>query len=352
MNKMASSESPATLPLVSIVIPVYNQRLDFFKEAIDSAFAQTYPNFEVVVSDNHSNNGLAEYLYGIQDSRLRIVKPSAFLPMVQNFQYAADQATGDWISFLGSDDWLYPDCIETLVCHAADTQKVVLVYSEVESVPYTNINTVEFYFNRMPTAAFSGQESFNKILDIRRPFAWLQGNMIERQAYLAARDVLSGSIKHSFDVALFLKVHESGNVVYVDKPTTKFRMWTAAEGKVDADGSRLNNGIHDLVSNYELITGSPMLMTFANQDKIRHWVEGQARIQELYALLGFINGLIQAEDCLNGLHTINTQLKTPDYSSQLIRWLVKSPQSRLSRPALKLAHRGFIRLRDLVKVPF
>lgn len=352
MSRPAPAELPPMLPLVSIVIPVYNQQLDFFEAAIDSALAQTYPNIEVVVSDNHSNNGLDMYLNGVQDNRLRVVKPPAFLPMVQNFQYAGDQAAGDWIFYLGSDDWLYPDCIETLVNHVNDRLNVVLVYSEVESVPYTDLNIVEFYFNRMPTAAFSAQESFNRIMEARPPFAWLQGNMIERKAYLAARAVLSGHIKHAFDVSLFLKMHELGDVVYVNKPTTKFRMWTAAEGKVDVDGSRLNNGINDLISNYALINGSPKLMSFASQSKIRVWVHAQARNLELHALLSFINGLIRADDCLKGLHTINTKLKTPDYLSQLLSWLVRSPQSQLSKPLLKLAHWSFVRLRNLVKIPF
>ena len=43
-------------PLVSIVIPTYNQKEQFLRECIESASSQTYKNIEIVISDNHSTN--------------------------------------------------------------------------------------------------------------------------------------------------------------------------------------------------------------------------------------------------------------------------------------------------------
>jgi len=93
-------------PLVSIVIPVYNQKIQYLQEALESALNQTYTTIEVIVSDNHSTNDVPAYLASVEDDRLRVKKPEQFLPMAQNFQFAADQATGEFVVFLCSDDYL------------------------------------------------------------------------------------------------------------------------------------------------------------------------------------------------------------------------------------------------------
>ena len=49
-------------PLVSIIVPVYNQRPDFLRECIESVINQTYTNIEIIISDNHSTNETPEVL--------------------------------------------------------------------------------------------------------------------------------------------------------------------------------------------------------------------------------------------------------------------------------------------------
>ena len=49
-------------PTVSILIPTYNQRPDFLRATLRSVLAQTYTDFEVVVSDNHSTNEAPQVL--------------------------------------------------------------------------------------------------------------------------------------------------------------------------------------------------------------------------------------------------------------------------------------------------
>jgi cellulose synthase/poly-beta-1,6-N-acetylglucosamine synthase-like glycosyltransferase len=64
-----------SLPLVSIVIPTFNQRPQFLRDSLSSALAQTYGQIEVIVSDNHSTNGTAALLAEYDDPRLRVVRP-------------------------------------------------------------------------------------------------------------------------------------------------------------------------------------------------------------------------------------------------------------------------------------
>ena len=99
-----------SLPLVSVVIPIFNQNPDFLRTCLDSVLAQTYKNLEIVVSDNCSTNDVPAVLDTYQDSRFKRVKPPQHLPITPHFQWASEQATGDYIIFLGEYLTPCPGC--------------------------------------------------------------------------------------------------------------------------------------------------------------------------------------------------------------------------------------------------
>ena len=97
----------ASRPLVSVIIPTYNQRPDYLRQCIDSVIGQTYDNIEIIVSDNHSTSQPSrDVLTAYKDRRLRVIKPPQHMDLVPHFQWASEQASGGYISFLSSDDWL------------------------------------------------------------------------------------------------------------------------------------------------------------------------------------------------------------------------------------------------------
>ena len=101
-------------PLVSVCIPVYNS-VDTIARSIESVLAQTYPNFECLVVDDHSNDGTAEVVAAFTDPRVRLVRNDTNLGMVGNHNKCVRIAHGELIQFVGGDDWLLPQCLEVLV---------------------------------------------------------------------------------------------------------------------------------------------------------------------------------------------------------------------------------------------
>jgi len=92
---------------VSVLIPVYNRRT-LIGDAVRSALSQDVAGLEVVVVDNHSDDGTWEYLQTLKDTRLRLLRNVVNLGLFGNFERCAEQARGIYSLFLCSDDRLAP----------------------------------------------------------------------------------------------------------------------------------------------------------------------------------------------------------------------------------------------------
>lgn len=91
------------MPTLSIVIPSRG-RLSQLPATVRSVLDIPSSDIEFVVSDNNEQPLISELLGGAVDSRLKIVRPPRPLPMTDNFEFASQHATGEWLLFLGSDD--------------------------------------------------------------------------------------------------------------------------------------------------------------------------------------------------------------------------------------------------------
>jgi len=68
---MNPTGAPASRPVVSICIPVYNTER-FIADAVASVLAQTYQDFEIVIVDNASTDRTPEVLGAMADPRIRL----------------------------------------------------------------------------------------------------------------------------------------------------------------------------------------------------------------------------------------------------------------------------------------
>lgn len=126
--------SPAGLPLVSVVVPVYNGQA-FLADAIRSVLSQTYQAFDVTIVDNCSKDAtlaVAERL-AAADPRVRVRTNAEFLPVVDNHNAAISCVSPDakYFKVLGADDLLFPTCLEEQVGVAERYPSVGMVTSYV-----------------------------------------------------------------------------------------------------------------------------------------------------------------------------------------------------------------------------
>lgn len=101
-------------PLVSVVIPTRN-RGHLLRSALTTALDQTFEDYEIVVSDNHSADGTAEVVREQGTDRVRYVRTDRALSMPDHWEFAFDQARGSYVAFLCDDDAWAPTALESMV---------------------------------------------------------------------------------------------------------------------------------------------------------------------------------------------------------------------------------------------
>jgi glycosyltransferase involved in cell wall biosynthesis len=102
-----------TFPLVTIAIPTYNRADRYLRLALESAQRQTYPNLEIIVSDNCSVDDTEKLITEITDSRIRYFRHKINIGPNNNLNFCLQQARGVFFLLLCDDDLLDDDFIET-----------------------------------------------------------------------------------------------------------------------------------------------------------------------------------------------------------------------------------------------
>ncbi|MCI0551420.1 MAG: glycosyltransferase, partial [Anaerolineae bacterium] len=116
-----------TKPLISVIMPVYNTKIELLKQAIESVLAQTYPYFELCIADDASSDPKIRTLIQVaarRDQRIKYLFRPANGHISECSNSALSLASGEFVAFVDHDDvipvhslWtvafyinMYPDC--------------------------------------------------------------------------------------------------------------------------------------------------------------------------------------------------------------------------------------------------
>jgi glycosyltransferase involved in cell wall biosynthesis len=112
-------------PRFSVIIPTYN-RAETILESLDSVFAQTRPADQILVIDDGSSDNTAEVIRPVMDRITYIPQENGGVSVARNT--GLQHATGDWITFLDSDDLWDPERLAILERDIATTREDVGVH--------------------------------------------------------------------------------------------------------------------------------------------------------------------------------------------------------------------------------
>lgn len=129
------------MPIVSIIIPVYKAE-SYLRQCVESILTQTLSDFELILVDDGSPDGSGKLCdeFAANDVRIQVIhKDNGGVSSARNA--ALSRFQGKWLTFVDSDDCLYPNALEILV-HQAEQNNLDLLqchfnreYKEGESRP-------------------------------------------------------------------------------------------------------------------------------------------------------------------------------------------------------------------------
>ncbi len=151
-------------PRVSIGLPVYNGQ-NYLAEALEACLAQTYTDFELIISDNASTDGTPAIIaqYAEQDTRIRVFRQARNIGGGPNQNFVLAQARGEYYKLIAHDDLYAPTLLERCVDVLDARPEVVLCHGDMAYID-SDGNELYRYVYEMTTDSPSAPERFRSLL--------------------------------------------------------------------------------------------------------------------------------------------------------------------------------------------
>lgn len=112
-------------PVISVIIPT-RERVQTLLHTLRTALAQTSDRYEVIVSDNASEDDTREAVTAIVDVRIRYINTGVRLSMCDNYDFALNHARGRYVVIIGDDDAVLPGRLDALIKRIEATPEPVI----------------------------------------------------------------------------------------------------------------------------------------------------------------------------------------------------------------------------------
>ncbi|MDP3105024.1 MAG: glycosyltransferase family 2 protein, partial [Candidatus Methanoperedens sp.] len=191
------------------IVAVYNGA-ETLQRCIDSVSGQTYPNKELIIIDGGSTDGTIEIIKSNQD-KIAYWKSEPDNGIYNAWNKALGQSKGDWICFLGSDDYLWKGSVfEEMIPHMikAESQGIRMVYGQVARVTEDDeISCID---------GFSWENTWRSII-IDGIGTFTHQGMFHHRTLFELYGTFDESFKIAGDYELLIRAFkEGGNAIFVD----------------------------------------------------------------------------------------------------------------------------------------
>jgi len=155
-------------PLVSVGVPVYNGER-FLGQTLDSILAQTFKDFELLISDNASSDRTEDICrkYAKKDTRIRYVRNATNVGSAKNYDNLLWLSSGRYFRWAPADDLFAPTSLERCVAVLEANDDVVLCYPKTILID-ENGNTIAPYEDRLDLRSTNVSDRFRLALKVGR----------------------------------------------------------------------------------------------------------------------------------------------------------------------------------------
>ena len=216
-------------PLVSICLPVFNGQ-QYLSKAIDSVLAQTLTDFELLISDDGSDDASAEIIsqYASKDSRIRVLQKQDRLGLFDNYNFCMSQARAKYLKLFAQDDLLEADCLAAMSQILEVIPSVTMVACERYIIEEGANSDRQHIKNEIcPGLSLDGRELvFKSLISMHNYIGEPATVMLRRDARDAG---FNPTYHHIGDLEYWLRLSQSGTCYFLDRPLCTFRIHQEAQ---------------------------------------------------------------------------------------------------------------------------
>ncbi|WP_264535040.1 glycosyltransferase family 2 protein [Flavobacterium sp. N1736] len=240
-------------PLVSIIIPTYN-RAGVIAETLESVLLQTYQHWECIIIDDRSTDNSFEIIdaYSKRDSRFKLIvkNNNQKKGASASRNIGLDNATGDYIQFLDSDDLLHSEKIEHQVALLNENDRFTISICKWERFESSTEEIKEFQ-NKADYRNFDDTEEYFKTIG-------KYGGFFPPEAFLLSRDSIkfSGywneSLTNNDDGEFFFRIiSNASKIIFAEKAIVYHRK--AVQGNENLSELDSHEKLYSLVNSWKII---------------------------------------------------------------------------------------------------
>jgi glycosyltransferase involved in cell wall biosynthesis len=261
-------------PKISIGMPVWNGE-PFIKEALHSILNQTYVNFELIISDNGSNDKTEEICkyFNSRDERIKYYRSPINKGGFNNFMSVLNKSDGDYFMWAAADDQWDLNWLEVLIEECLITNSIV----------FGNLRQIDSFGKIIPYATNNRNLTFSGLSIIRRMKFFFYPGVLGKANLIYALypkqiltsqslSVLGGRFKHS-DMLFIYHLLKNNNI--------KANLNTYFYKRVSENYKYSING-NDKLKNIKNITLKNIIYSVKN---ITGYYQGYFSISTIYELL-------------------------------------------------------------------
>jgi glycosyltransferase involved in cell wall biosynthesis len=189
----------------------------YLREAMDSVFAQTHRDWEIVFWDNASTDASADIAKGCGE-RVRYFRSEETCPLGKARNLAIAQAKGDYVALLDCDDVWLPDKLDKQVPLGDADPSVALIYSDSFFVDQDGA-VLGRYFKQAPPPP---GDAFMGLLTRRNFIPCL--TVVMRRTVVEKVGGFNPALGYAEDFDLFLRILREHKAAYVNEPLAKYRI--------------------------------------------------------------------------------------------------------------------------------
>jgi glycosyltransferase involved in cell wall biosynthesis len=124
----------------SVLLPTRN-RLKYLMEAVETVRRQDYDDWEIIISDNFSEEDVQGYVDSLNEPRIKYFRTERFVPVTENWNNAHERSSGDYVIMLGDDDGLLPGYFRSTLLLIEEFDHPDLIYTGAYLLAYPGATT-------------------------------------------------------------------------------------------------------------------------------------------------------------------------------------------------------------------